>query len=253
MLKLQNVKCGYEKHVVLNDVSFEVKPGEVVCILGANGVGKTTLFKTILGHLPVLAGKIFLKEKFLNQMSIVEKAKNIGYVPQAHNPPFPFLVRDVVVMGRTAYLSVFTSPGKSDMDIAEKALEDLGISYLKNKVYTEISGGERQLVLIARALAQTPSVLIMDEPTSNLDFGNQAKAVKQVRNLADRGLGVIMTTHFPDHVFQCADKVVVIKNSKQVISGQIDEIMTSDLLSEIYDIRISVKNIDGKNICIPIR
>lgn len=252
MLKLQNVKCGYDKHVVLDDVSFEVKAGEVVCILGANGVGKTTLFKTILGHLPILGGKVYLKEKLLNNMSIVEKAKEIGYVPQAHNPPFPFLVRDVVVMGRTAYLSVFASPSKKDMIIAEEALETLGISYLKDKVYTEISGGERQLVLIARALVQTPSVLIMDEPTSNLDFGNQAKAVKQVRRLADRGLGVIMTTHSPDHVYQCADKVTVIKNSKEVISGDVDKIMTSDLLSEIYNIDIAVRNIDGKNVCIPV-
>lgn len=252
MLKLQNVKCGYDKHVVLDDVSFEVKAGEVVCILGANGVGKTTLFKTILGHLHILGGKVYLKEKLLNNMSIVEKAKEIGYVPQAHNPPFPFFVRDVVVMGRTAYLSVFASPSKNDMLIAEEALETLGISYLKDKVYTEISGGERQLVLIARALVQTPSILIMDEPTSNLDFGNQAKAVKQVRRLADRGLGVIMTTHSPDHVYQCADKVTVIKNSNEVVSGDVDKIMTSDLLSEIYNIDIAVRNIDGKNVCIPV-
>ncbi len=252
MLKLQNVKCGYGNNVILNNVSFEVKAGEVVCILGANGVGKTTLFKTVLGHIPILGGKIFLKEKMLNSMSIVDKAKEIGYVPQAHTPPFPFLVRDVAVMGRTAHLSVFSSPSKKDMYMAEEALESLGIGYLKDKVYTEISGGERQLVLIARALVQTPSVLIMDEPTSNLDFGNQMKAVKQVRKLADSGLGVIMTTHYPDHVYQCADKVTVIKNSKEIIFGNVDETMKSELLSEIYNIKVSVKNIDGKNICIPV-
>lgn len=250
MLRLKDVKCGYEKHAILNDVSFEVKEGEVACVLGANGVGKTTLFKTILGHIPILGGEIYLKDKLLNNMSVVEKAKDIGYVPQAHNPPFPFLVRDVVVMGRTAYVSVFASPSKNDMLMADQALDSLGIGYLKEKVYTEISGGERQLVLIARALVQTPSILIMDEPTSNLDFGNQAKAVKQVRALADRGLAVIMTTHSPDHVYQCADKVTVIKNSDEIVSGEVDDIMNSKLLSQIYNIDISVKNIEGKNVCI---
>lgn len=252
MLKLENVACGYGSRIVLKDVSLEVHEGEVMCILGANGAGKTTLFKTVLGHLPILAGSVTLKGRNMLSMSVTERAKEIGYVPQAHTPPFPFSVRDVVAMGRTAHLSLFASPSDEDMEIAEEALHKAGVAYLTNRIYTEISGGERQLVLIARALAQTPSILIMDEPTSNLDFGNQARAVQQVRKLADRGLGVVMTTHFPDHVFMCADKVAVIKKTDEVIVGDVKDVMTQELLSELYHMPIRTINVESKTVCVPM-
>lgn len=252
MLTLKNVDCGYNGNIMLKNVSLTVQPGKVVCILGANGAGKTTLFKSILGHLPILGGSMMLNGQNMTTMSAKEKAKELGYVPQEHTPPFPFSVRDVVVMGRTAHLSVFASPKKEDMMIAQEALITAGVGHLMDRTYTEISGGERQLVLIARALAQNPSVLIMDEPTSNLDFGNQSRTVQQVRKLADGGLGIVMTTHFPDHVFQCADMVAVIKNSHEILVGDVNEVMNESVLGELYQMQLRVVQIEGKTVCVSL-
>lgn len=252
MLHLNNVSCGYNHHCIIDDVTLRLKAGEVVCILGTNGVGKTTLFKSILGHIPLLRGSILLHGTDLQQMTVTEKAQKIGYVPQAHIPPFPFTVSDVVVMGRTSHLSAFASPSKHDYEIAEQALSSIGIAQLKERIYTELSGGERQMVLIARALAQSPSLLIMDEPTSNLDYGNQTRTIQQVRRLADKGLGIIMTTHSPDHVYRCADKVLVIKNRNSVRFGAVDEVLNDALLSELYHIPVRSIIVEGTHTCVAL-
>jgi iron complex transport system ATP-binding protein len=145
-------------------------------------------------------------------MGAKARARLIGYVPQSHAPPFPFKALDVVTMGRTAHISLFSAPSKNDVEIAEASLESVGAAHLADRVYTEISGGERQLVLIARALAQQPQTLIMDEPTANLDFGNQVKTLALIGRLAEMGLAIILTTHFPEHAFMCSSKVAMIKN-----------------------------------------
>lgn len=255
MLEIKNVSCGYNKIAIVNNISFSASKGEVICILGANGIGKTTLFKTILGSLDLLHGEILLHNKNILSFTQVQLAKSIGYVPQAHTPPFPFSVLDVVVMGRTAHLSLFSSPSESDFEIARQALIELNIAHLTDKIYTEISGGERQLVLIARTLAQNPEILIMDEPTANLDFGNQINILNKISSLAKKGLSVILTTHFPDHVFLCSTKVVVIKNENEVLVGKAEDIITQELLKEIYGIKISVEKITVDNretiICVP--
>lgn len=255
MLEIRNATCGYNHNAVVNNISFSVSKGEVICILGANGIGKTTLFKSILGSLALLNGEILLNNKNIRSISNSELARSIGYVPQAHTPPFPFSVLDVVVMGRTAHLSIFSSPSQADMNIAKKALNTLNISHLEDKIYTEISGGERQLVLIARALAQNPEILIMDEPTANLDFGNQINILNTITSLAKEGLSVVLTTHFPDHVFFCSTKVVVIKSENEVLVGKAEEVITQELLKTIYGIKIAVKKLTLNNrdavVCVP--
>ncbi len=255
MLELKNMICGYGKRIVVQGVSLKVKPGEIVCILGPNGVGKTTLFKSILGHIDLLGGQVLLDGKDIQKMTKQMVAQKIGYVPQAHTPPFSFTVRDVVLMGRTSHISLFSSPGAKDHCIAQEALAVVGMSHLEDKIYTEISGGERQMVLIARALAQKPQLLIMDEPTANLDFGNQIRTLQQVQKLAKSGLAVVMTTHFPDHVFMCADKVVVIKSWDEVLMGQVKDILTSDLLSQLYGLPVNITElmVSGKKniVCVP--
>ncbi|NLJ71488.1 MAG: ABC transporter ATP-binding protein [Syntrophomonadaceae bacterium] len=255
-LEAKNLSCGYGVKRVIKNVSFSLKKGEVVGLLGANGSGKTTLIKTILGLLPVLKGEVYLDGKNMGKLSASQIAKIIGYIPQMHNPPFPFQVLDVVLMGRTAHINVFASPSKKDIINAEKALETLNISYLKNRIYTEISGGERQLVLIARALAQEPKILIMDEPTASLDFGNQIKVLNQINLLAKLDIAVLMSCHFPEHAFVYSNQVILLNEGEILQSGKPDDTITSERLKILYDIDvdiISVKNSRQQkvNVCIP--
>ena len=257
-LEIKEVSCGYGDKKILSDVNFDIETGDILCILGPNGVGKTTLFKTILGFLKLQGGQIFLDGENIHNWSRKDFAKAIGYVPQAHTPPFPDKVKEVVVMGSTAHLGMFSSPSKSDYKIAYEIIDSLGISYLKDKVYTEISGGERQLVLIARALAQEPKILIMDEPTSNLDYGNQVRVLRHIKKLANKDIGIIMTSHFPDHAFMSSTKVLAINRGNKYKFGKPEEIVTSKLLKEIYNIDVQidcVKNLktgEDLKVCVPI-
>ena len=256
-LEVKNAICGYGTRIVVDDISLNVSSGEILCLLGPNGVGKTTFFKTILGFLKLKGGEILLDGENIHNWSRKQLAKTIGYVPQAHTPPFPFKVFDVVLMGRTAHLSMFASPTKEDVNIAEEAINTLKISYLKDKIYTEISGGERQMVLIARALVQQPKILIMDEPTSNLDFGNQIRVLEQINRLSEKGLAVVMTSHFPNHAFLCSTKVAFMQKNNIFTVGNVDEVVTEDMLKEAYGINVKIittLNSNGEQMkaCIPM-
>lgn len=254
-LEVSNLSFKYEKTLIFKDVSFDVSDGEILCLLGPNGTGKTTLFKAILGLHKAEQGKILLDGQNIKDWSRSKLAQYIGYVPQNHIPPFPFRVIDVILMGRTAYLKPYESPTKKDIEIALEAMETLNILYLKDKVYTEISGGERQLVLIARALTQKPQILIMDEPTANLDFGNQIKVLQHIKDLTDKGLAIIMSTHYPDHALQYASKVALMKNNGINSIGIPHEIVTEKSLTDIYgvDVRIvdaSISNNREIKVCV---
>ncbi|MBE7245466.1 MAG: ABC transporter ATP-binding protein, partial [Actinomycetospora chiangmaiensis] len=204
LLQVQDLAFGYGGRIVGTDVAFGLDAGEVLCLLGPNGGGKTTLFKTLLGLLPARAGRVRLDGADLSRLSRRAVARTVAAVPQAHAAFFPFTVREVVVMGRASRIGPFSAPGPADEAAAEAALATLGIGHLADKVYTEISGGERQLALIARALSGAPRLLIMDEPTASLDFGNQARVLGQVRRLARAGIAVMFSTHDPGHALACA-------------------------------------------------
>ncbi|MBQ8930297.1 MAG: ABC transporter ATP-binding protein [Oscillospiraceae bacterium] len=239
-LILDNVTCGYGNTPVLQNVSLRLRQGEIVCILGPNGIGKTTVFRSVLGFLKLLAGDVLLDGVPREKLSAREFSKCVGYVPQGHEPPFPYAVPDVVVMGRAAHLRPFESPGLREYRIADQVLEMLGISYLREKTYTQISGGERQMVLIARALAQDPRLLVMDEPTANLDFGNQIHVLQCIKGLTAAGLGVLMTTHNPDHAFLCCDRVILLTRGKEVMEGTVDEIVTEENLRLAYGVQVRI-------------
>ncbi len=239
-LKADNISCGYGHKVVLKDISFELNSGSVCCLLGPNGVGKTTLFKTILGFLPGLGGHFYIDGKDIKELKRSQIAKLIAYVPQAHTPAFPFTVNDVVTMGRTVWFENCRTPGKKDVETVDKILDSLSISHLKNRIYTHLSGGERQMVLIARALAQEPKFLVMDEPASNLDFGNQMQVLKQVISLKEKGIGIIMASHHPDHAFLCDSDVILISSDKSVSSGHCIEMLTEKKLSDAYSIPVRI-------------
>ena len=239
-LTLKHVTCGYGTTPILKDVSLTLRQGEIVCILGPNGIGKTTIFRSVLGFLKLLEGEVLLDGVPRDRIRARDFAKCVGYVPQSHEPPFPYSVPDVVVMGRAAHLRPFEAPGLEEYRIVDQVLNMLEISYLREKTYTQISGGERQMVLIARALAQNSSLLVMDEPTANLDFGNQIHVLQSIKKLTASGLGVLMTTHNPDHAFLCCDRVILLTKDKQVLEGTVDEIVTEENLRKAYGVEVRI-------------
>jgi iron complex transport system ATP-binding protein len=254
-LALENLAFGYPGKRVGADVSLTLGAGEVMCLLGPNGGGKTTLFKTILGLIPAQGGAVRYGDAPLAAMARAEVARIAGYVPQAHTGYFPFSVFDVVLMGRAAHLGPFASPGKRDREIARQALATIGIERLADAIYTRISGGERQMTLIARALAQEPQVLVMDEPTASLDFGNQVRVLERIQLLARAGLAIVLSTHDPDQAFLVADRVAMLHEGRLVRLGPPAETITPASLKLVYGVDIAVMEIAApggpRRVCVP--
>lgn len=254
-LSVDRLAFGYPSKPVGMEACFSLGAGEVLCLLGPNGSGKTTLFKTLLGLLPPQAGAVYLDDEDIKGWSRRRLAQAIGYVPQAHTAYFPFSVLETVLMGRTAHLRLFGTPSRHDVAIADRALATLNIAHLRDAIYTRISGGERQLTLIARALAQEPRILVMDEPTASLDFGNQMLVLDQVRGLAERGIGVVLSTHDPDHAFLCAQRVALLHKGKLIRLGAPPEVITAESLRLIYGVDVEVVALPGArktaHVCVP--
>jgi len=237
------------------DISFTLEDGEVMSILGPNGCGKTTLLKSINSLIKIHSGSISINNQDTGNLHRVDIAKAIGYVPQLHQPAFPFSVMDAVLVGRAPHLGMLESPQAKDVKIAEEAIERMGITYLRDKPYTQISGGERQLVIFARVLAQQPSLLLLDEPTSHLDFGNQIRLLELVQKLAATGLPIIMTSHFPDHAFLVSSKVALMKKGEFIDIGSPDNVINEINLEKVYNIKVKVINVDSgvnRKICVPL-
>ena len=256
-LEIRGLTCGYRRKKIVFDASFDMDAGEFMCIIGANGCGKTTLLKTILGLLPPMGGAAFLQGRDIAAMSDRDRAKEIAYIPQAHTPPFPFSVADVVLMGRTPHIGRFSSVAHEDKRIVWEALETLGIENLADRTYTKLSGGQRQLVLIARALAQQPKLIVMDEPTASLDFGNQQTVLSRMRELSSAGVSVLMVTHDPHHAIYCADSVVVIDAGHVVEKGSPEEVITKSRLEEVYSTPLDILDVTCSNgihtrVCVPL-
>ena len=230
----QNLTIGYRDRVVGRALDVSLRQGEVLALLGPNGSGKTTLLKTLLGILAPLAGAALIDDKPIASYSAPARARRIAYVPQAHVPTFAFTVETVVLMGRTAHGSLFGAPSAADRLVANRALERFGIAALKERPYTMISGGERQLVLLARALAQEPQFIVLDEPTASLDFGNQGKVMGEIRALAAAGHGVLFTTHDPNHALRAADRAFLIRDGRRIAEGAVREVLTRAQLEPLY-------------------
>lgn len=253
-IEVRNVSFSYGERPVLRNVSFEAGEGEMLCVLGPNGVGKSTLFNCVLRILKPKSGEILLEGREVGDFSVRELARKIAFVPQSHAPTFNYSVFDMVLMGTTAHVGGISSPGAQEMKLAEDAIERVGIGHLKKRGYMQISGGERQLSLIARALAQQASLVIMDEPTANLDYGNQLRILIRVKELVkSEKLTVIQSTHNPDHVFLFADRVLALIDGQVAAFGDPDEAVTEELIEALYGVRVHLDRANGRyTACRPV-
>ena len=252
-IEVKNLSFSYGDRPVLHDISFRVEPGEFLSILGPNGVGKSTLFRCVLGLLSGYSGQVLVCGRDARTMTVQEAAKHIAYIPQSSNPAFNYSVFDIVLMGATAGLSRFRSPGKQEVERCQWALDKIGIAGLSSRCFHRLSGGEKQLVMIARALTQDAPILMLDEPTANLDFGNQLRVLQQVQSLAREGYTVIQTTHHPEQSYLFSDRILAIQKGQVLKDGPPAKVLTADTMHALYGVDVDVLSLygDKARICIP--
>ena len=251
IISVNNLHFSYPKRDVLRGIDFELHQGEVVSLLGANGCGKSTLIRLVLGLLQG-KGEIQLQGKALKDYSQKEIASHIAYIPQYHNVPFNYTVLDMVVMGRVFKLGLFGSPTKKDFEQAYEALEMIGIESLAKRAFGELSGGQKQMVLLARALTQEAKTFIMDEPVSGLDYGNQIRLLEMINELSQKGYTFLKTTHYPDHAILVSSRVVVMNEGRIIASGTSKEVITENMMNNVYGINANIIEHNAKQWCIPI-
>ena len=253
ILSVENLSFSYNCWNVLHDVTFTASSGNLICMLGKNGSGKSTLFRCVLGILKYTQGHILVDGQDIRTRSARELAQIIAYIPQNTNDTFAYTVLDMVLMGTTSQLGNFSCPSNKQRTQAMEAIEAVGISSLTNRNIRHLSGGERQLVLIARALAQQTGILIMDEPCSSLDYGNQIRVMEQIKKLSVEKYLVILSTHNPEHAFLFADKVIVLLDGTVKHFGPPVQILDESLLERLYGIPVSLFKPfgDGKTLCCP--
>ena len=254
-IEVKNLSFSYKKGIpVLHDVNFQLQSGKFICLLGPNGVGKSTLFKCMLGLLRNYTGEILIDGENTRSLTQKQLARKVAYIPQSTAPVFNYTVADVVLMGTTSLTSGFSSPGEKERVYVTQALETLNIQHLQDRMFMNISGGERQLVLVARALAQQAGILVMDEPTANLDYGNQVRVLEQVRRLSGSGYTVIQSTHNPEQAFLYADEVLAVKDGTIAAHGSPNKVMDAGLIRDLYGIEAQVESLmdDRMRVCIPM-
>ena len=245
--EVKNGKFGYGE-LILHEVSFSIERGEILAVLGANGSGKTTLIKCINGIYQWKSGGAYIDGKPLDVLNIYQQ---IGYVPQSHTITFPYTVLEMVLFGRAPAINFLSMPSARDREIAHRTLKEIGISHLAKKSCSEISGGEMQLVLIARALASEPRVLLLGEPESHLDFRNQVLVLDLLRNLVDdRKIICIMNTHYPDHALKISDKTLLLGRQKHDF-GVTKDVITQENLKDFFGVKVQMLPFhNGKGECL---
>lgn len=254
-IDVEHLSFSYGSRQVLRDLDFCIPDNTLVNVLGPNGVGKSTLFRCILCLNAGWSGTIRVNGRDLRKLSIRERAKEVAYIPQTHSSTYDYSVLDVVLMSTGGSMRLLSTPKREHVERAWDALERVGIAHVGHRPYTQISGGERQLVLIARAIAQNARTIIMDEPTSSLDYGNTVRVLSTVRQLAREGMSIVQSTHQPDQAFLYADKTLVINEGRVHAFGDPKDVITKGLVSTIYDVDVEVNSLYGDKVrvCVPVR
>ncbi len=265
---VDELSLGYGKRQVLDRISLRLSGGKVTTLVGPNGCGKTTLLKALNGIIKPDSGKVLVDGDEVAKSSPSSLARVMGYVPQSQRSSFPFSSLEIVLTGRMPHISTFSTPKRDDIEIAHQSLSLVGADHLADRPYTQISGGERQLVMIARAMAQKPSVLLLDEPTSYLDFKNQISTLKMVKDISKRkAMTVIMTLHDPNHALMFSDQVVLLRSPGRqdadgcmpssdlghvVASGEPRMVLTPQNIKIAYGMDVEILRHNGHYLLIPV-
>ena len=236
MIRVSDLSFAYDSRQILRDVTFSVNKGDFLAVLGPNGVGKSTLFRCILGILKGYSGLITVNGRDIREMSRREMAGCMSYIPQNHGTAFAYSVLDTVLMGTTHEVGTFSSPKASQVRLAKDALKQVGIADLEERKFTQLSGGEQQMVMIARALSRQAKNLMMDEPTASLDYGNREKILTLLKNLTRSGYTVILSTHDPQHALSYSSSVLALHEGTVEAFGKTADVLTADLLRKLYGI-----------------
>ena len=258
LLELEQVRGGYGNGDIVKGVTCGADHGDVLCLVGPNGCGKTTLFRLMLGSIPISGGSIRIDGRDTSTLTPKQLANLIAYIPQYHTPIFDYTVLDVVIMGRASHFSAFDTPKAVDREAAFAALEKINALHLANKKYTALSGGQRQLILIARAICQSAKVFVMDEPAANLDYANHQLLMEVIRDLARQGYCVVMSTHSPEHPVSIGTKVLMMKEGTVAAFGEPRAVITPANLEAVYDIEMDVITTRDRygverTICLPVK
>lgn len=251
VIEVKDLHFSYKKHRVLAGVDLELYRGEVVSLLGPNGCGKSTLIKLILKLLHG-DGEIKIASKDIEKYSHKEIALHVAYIPQYNNTPFNYSVLEMVVMGRVSKLDFFALPSVNDYEVANRAIEKINISHLRDKAFGELSGGQKQMVLLARAIAQEVNVFIMDEPVAGLDYGNQIRLLELITELSAQGYTFLKTTHYPDHALLISSRVMVMNGGFIISKGRPEEVITHNMINDVYNIKADIITHDSHKRCVPI-
>jgi len=252
MLAVTDLAYGFASRIVGDNVTFTLAPGETLAVLGGNGAGKTTLFRTLLGLIPARGGRVDIDGHDAAALTAAQRAARIAYVPQQHAPAYAFSVTDAVLMGRAAHVGVFARPGKRDLAAVADALATLGIAALASRPITEISGGERQLVMIARALAQAAPMVVLDEPTASLDFGNRVRVLQELDRLRARGMTILFSTHEPDQALAHADRALLLASGGMLALDTVARALTAANIERLYGTPVQLFPLDaGRYACVP--